>query len=289
MLAALNGDKIEVTWDALEHAQSYIVYRTSPTATKKVVATVSNTSYADENLSSSGKYTYYVVAVPATDDKNYVKSGYSNPSNVINYNKPKPTEPPTEPSTEPSTEKPTEAPTEPPTEKPTEPSTEKPTENPTKQNVEEPTKTDGRDEHKINKIFVYKKLKYQIKDTAKRTVRVFGAKSKKIKKVSIPKKVIYKNVTYKVVEVRANAFKGCKKLNSVTIGSGITGIGKKAFFKCKKLKKILIKSKNLKKVGKKAFGAINKNAVIKVLAKRKKKYTKLLKKKITKGNKIVKK
>lgn len=297
VLATLNGDKIDVTWDAVEHAQSYIVYRTSPTATKKVVATVSNTSYVDENLSSSGKYTYYVVAVPASDSKNYVKSGYSNPSNVINYNKPKPTEPPTEPTTEPSTEPPTEAPTEPPTEapteapteKPTEPSTEKPTENPTKQNVEEPTKTDDKSEHKINKIFVYKKLKYQIKNTTKRTVRVFGAKSKKIKKVSIPKKVVYKNVTYKVVEVRANAFKGCKKLKSVTIGSGITGIGKKAFFKCKKLKKILIKSKKLKKVGKKAFGAINKNAVIKVFAKRKKKYTKLLKKKITKGNKIVKK
>lgn len=38
----------------------------------------------------------------------------------------------------------------------------------------------------------------------------------------------------------------------------VTAIGKKAFYKCRKLKKIIIKAENLKSVGAKAFKKLNK-------------------------------
>ena len=62
-------------------------------------------------------------------------------------------------------------------------------------------------------------------------------------------------------------------------GNGLKQIGAKAFFNCKVLKTITIKSKVLKKVGKNAFKGINKKAVIKVPSAKRKAYTKLLAKK----------
>lgn len=62
-------------------------------------------------------------------------------------------------------------------------------------------------------------------------------------------------------------------------GTNLREIGSKAFFGCKKLKNITIKSKVLKKVGKNAFKGIHKKAVIKVPAAKYKAYVKLLAKK----------
>ena len=52
--------------------------------------------------------------------------------------------------------------------------------------------------------------------------------------------------------IGANAFYGCKKLTTVTIGKNVTKIGDKAFYKCTKLKKITIPS-NVSSIGKQAF------------------------------------
>lgn len=60
----------------------------------------------------------------------------------------------------------------------------------------------------------------------------------------------------------------------------MTTIGKSAFGNCKKLKKVVIKSKKLKKVGKKAFFKISKKSVIKVPAAKKKTYKKILGRKV---------
>lgn len=80
-----------------------------------------------------------------------------------------------------------------------------------------------------------------------------------------------------------NAFKGYKKLKSVTIGELVSSIGKNAFYKDKKLKKITIQSFVLSKVGKNAIKGINKKAVIKVpwddMDNKYKAYKKLFKKK----------
>ena len=55
-------------------------------------------------------------------------------------------------------------------------------------------------------------------------------------------------------------------------------MGSRAFYQCKKLKSINIKSKKLKKVSKTAFSKIHKKAVIKVPKGKKKAYGKKIKK-----------
>ncbi len=109
----------------------------------------------------------------------------------------------------------------------------------------------------------------------KKEVTFVKPKNKKVKSVKIPKTVKIKGYTYKVTSIAANAFKGCKKLQKVTIGKNVKSIGKKAFSGCTKLSKVTIGTnvttiglsafekctslksiaipKKVKKIGKKAF------------------------------------
>lgn len=89
-----------------------------------------------------------------------------------------------------------------------------------------------------------------------KTAVFIGCRNKKIKSITIPATIKYKRKTYKV-----------------------TAIGEKAFYKCKSLKKIDIKTTTLKKVGKKAFTGTNQKLVIKVPKSKWKAYKKLLKNK----------
>lgn len=128
-----------------------------------------------------------------------------------------------------------------------------------------------------------------IVSTAGTSVTYKAPANKKVKKVTIPSSVTINGITYKVISIAPNAFKKCKKLKKVTIGTGVTEIGKKAFAGCKNLKNVIVKSKSLKKVGKNAFKDINKTAKIKVPKKKMKVYTKLFKKaKVAKNVKITK-
>ncbi len=72
--------------------------------------------------------------------------------------------------------------------------------------------------------------------------------------------------TYRVTEIKAKACRGMKKLTTVTIGKNVTKIGKQAFEKCVKLKKITIKNAKMKKAsfGSKCFSGINAKAAFKV-------------------------
>ena len=74
-----------------------------------------------------------------------------------------------------------------------------------------------------------------------------------------------------------NAFKNKRTLKKVTIGKNVETIKAGAFYGCKALKKVTIKSTVLKKVGKKAFKGTNNLAKIKVPKKKLKAYKKLLK------------
>ena len=65
----------------------------------------------------------------------------------------------------------------------------------------------------------------------------------------------------------------------MTLGSGVTKIGKNAFSGCKKLTTIKIRSAKLKAVGKNAWKGISKSAKIKVPSKKLTAYKKLLKNK----------
>ncbi|MCD8019474.1 MAG: leucine-rich repeat domain-containing protein, partial [Clostridiales bacterium] len=88
---------------------------------------------------------------------------------------------------------------------------------------------------------------------------------------------------------------GNKKITKVTIGKNVTKIGKKAFYNCKNLKKITIKSTKLKakNISAKAFtkaGSSNyKKLVVKVPKGKVSSYKKMLKKKGLSAKATVKK
>ena len=103
------------------------------------------------------------------------------------------------------------------------------------------------------KTFQAKNIQYTV--TSTKEVKVTGPTKKSIRSVTIPATVKYKGTTYKV-----------------------TSIGSKAFYNCKKLKTVTIKSRKLKSVGKNAFKGIYKKAKVTVPKSKYKAYRKLLKK-----------
>ncbi|MBQ7065444.1 MAG: leucine-rich repeat protein [Lachnospiraceae bacterium] len=111
------------------------------------------------------------------------------------------------------------------------------------------------------------------------TVSYIKCTNKKIKSVTIPSTITVNKQKFKVTVIGEKAFYGCKKLKKVTIGKNVIKIKKYAFAKCSKLKTIKIQSISLKSVGKRAFKGISKKATISVPSSKKKKYTKLLRKK----------
>ena len=114
------------------------------------------------------------------------------------------------------------------------------------------------------------------------TVTITKFTDKKAKKLTIPATVKVKGVTYKVTAISDKAFKGNKKLTTVTIGSNVTKIGKEAFAGCKNLKKITVTAGKLQKINKNAFKGIKKNAAITVKGKKQAKTA--LKKKLKKSS-----
>lgn len=103
--------------------------------------------------------------------------------------------------------------------------------------------------------------------------------NKNAKSVTIPTVIKVKGVTYKVTSIGAKAFNGNKKLTKVTVGANIKAISNNAFYKCKSLKMVTIKSVLLTKktASKKAFKGVGKKMVIKVPKKMKKAYVKIFK------------
>lgn len=103
--------------------------------------------------------------------------------------------------------------------------------------------------------------------------------NKKAKRVTIPAVIKVNGVTYKVTSIGTKAFNGNKKLTKVTIGTNIKKISNNAFFKCKSLKTVTIKSVLLTKktASKRAFKGISRKMVIKVPKKMKKVYVKIFK------------
>ena len=107
--------------------------------------------------------------------------------------------------------------------------------------------------------------------TGKNTAECIGYVGKK-NSVTIPPSLKYMGVTYQITSIKTKAFSGNKNLRSIVIPSSIRTIGSQAFFKCKNLKKITIKTPYLSKktVGAKAFKGIHAKAKIKVPKKQKK-------------------
>ena len=103
--------------------------------------------------------------------------------------------------------------------------------------------------------------------------------NKNAKSVTIPAVIKVKGVTYKVTSIGTKAFNGSKKLTKVTVGANIKKISNNAFFKCKSLKTVTIKSVLLTKktASKRAFKGISRKMVMKVPKKMKKVYVKIFK------------
>ena len=111
------------------------------------------------------------------------------------------------------------------------------------------------------------------------TVTYMKPTKKTLKKVVIPATVKIQNITFKVTAIAAKALKNNKKLVKVTVGKNVEMIGKSAFAGDKKLKKIVVKSASIKKVGKKALKGIHAICKIKVPTKSLTTYKRLFKKK----------
>ena len=85
-------------------------------------------------------------------------------------------------------------------------------------------------------------------------------------------------VKFKITAVNANAFKGCTKLKSFTVGENITTIGKNAFKDCKNLKTFTIKSLSLKSIGANSFKGVNAKIKFKVPKKKLDRYERMIRK-----------
>ena len=96
---------------------------------------------------------------------------------------------------------------------------------------------------------------FNYKVTGNDTVEVknMTAKGKAKSSVKIAKTIKANGKTYKVTAIAANALKGNKKVTSVSIGSNVEKIGKKAFANCTKLKTVTVNGNKLKTIGKNAF------------------------------------
>lgn len=133
---------------------------------------------------------------------------------------------------------------------------------------------------KKNKIYIAGDYKYKITDpkaNGKGTVAVIGGKNKSLKSVKVSHIVKIGGKKFKITSVGKNAFKGYKKLGSVTLGKNVAKIEAGAFEKCGKLKKIKIGGTALKSVGKNAIKGIGKKAVIQCPKKQLAKYMNLFK------------
>lgn len=86
------------------------------------------------------------------------------------------------------------------------------------------------------------------------------------------------DIKYKANAIGYEACKESHSLTKLTIGSNIKSIGDRAFYKCPKLKKVIMKSKKVPKIGKNAFKGISKKVTFKVPKSKLKAYKKALKK-----------
>ena len=170
---------------------------------------------------------------------------------------------------------------------------QKPSDPGTKPGTSEPIQKPSKPEYlkKGTKFIGPDNNQYKVTCADGKTFTVAYLKPKKGVKgtVKIPDSITVNHVTYKVTEIAANAFKNQKKIRKVVVPSGVSRIGKKAFYGCKNLKNITVKTTKLtkKRVGSKTFFGIHAKAAIKVPKKKLSAYRKMLKARgVTKKEKV---
>ena len=233
-------------------------------------------NFNDTNKLASQDNNYAIFAYPVSVGSIYKGTAHY-AMNVADYyieqNNPTPSPTPTETPTTTPTTTPTKKPTVSPTTKPTTSPTAKPTAKPTTAPTNKPVT-------KVKKKGVTYKLSGN--------VAVVTGLYKNTTNVVIVDTVKANGKTYKVTSIAKNAFKGNKKIKSVIVGKNVKKINSNAFCKCKNLKKITLKNKNII-FGNSCFKNISKKAIFKVPANKKNTYRKqLIKKGKTSKNIVVK-
>ncbi len=106
-----------------------------------------------------------------------------------------------------------------------------------------------------NASFTKGDFKYKVTKSAANngTVTVTKLLKKNKTRVTIPAKVKIKGYTFKVTGIGTRAFQKCKKLRQVTMGENVKSIGKKAFYGCNGLRNVVVKGTALRIVGSGAF------------------------------------
>lgn len=125
--------------------------------------------------------------------------------------------------------------------------------------------------------FVRGCLTYQIIKTEKKAVSVIAVDAKATY-IKIPSYVTWKGTRYSVTRIDQKAFYNCKKLKKVTIGKQVSQIRKKAFYGCKKLRTVIIRGKKIRNIQKKAFAKTNEKLRFSLPKRIQEKYICLLKK-----------
>lgn len=125
------------------------------------------------------------------------------------------------------------------------------------------------------------KYKVTVNKAKSKKVTCIGPAKTTIKKAVIPATIKINGKQYRVTNIKASAFKNCKKLTSVSIGKYVEIIGKYAFQGCKKLTKITIYASQ-PKIYASSFKYVPKKAVYSV-PKKSKNYFEI----VLKGKKIV--
>ena len=121
---------------------------------------------------------------------------------------------------------------------------------------------------------------YKVTSVKSHTVQYVKPSKKGLKEVTIPSAVKINGENYQVTAIAASALKNNTKVQKAVIGKNVKTIGKKAFYGCKNLKKITIKTTKLtlKGVGGQAFANGNKKVTVTVPKKKLKAYQSILKK-----------
>lgn len=130
---------------------------------------------------------------------------------------------------------------------------------------------------KVGTVYTVDGDQYKVTKEGKEVSLIQGSAS--VRSAKIPDTITVDNITYKVTEIAAKAFKKSKKLKTVTIGKNVRKINRNAFFKCSYLKIAKINTILLKKktASKYSFKGAHKSLKLKVRLSVKKSYKKIFK------------
>ena len=90
---------------------------------------------------------------------------------------------------------------------------------------------------------------FKIMDYDARKVRAMGLEKENVSKVTIPTNVVFGGRTYRVTSIAENAFRENTSITKLSMGSNVTTIKKRAFYRCTNLKKIVLYSRSLSSFG----------------------------------------